>query len=52
MDGDLRDFEEKKKFLKRIHQKKDPPPKKIRDKKIIENLFKEVSENVCKQTWD
>ena len=53
MDGDLSDFGEKKKFLKRVqHQKRLPPPKKIQIKKIIENLFKEVSENVCKQIRD
>ena len=41
MDGDLSDFEEKKKFLKRVHQQK-----------RLEKLFKEVSENVCKQIRD
>ena len=46
MDGDLSDFEEKKKF------KKEYTPKKIYMKKIIEKLFKEVNENVCKQTRD
>ena len=46
MDGNLIDFEDKKKFLKRVHQQKNP------DTKIIEKLFKEVSENICKQTWD
>ena len=53
MDGDLSNFEEKKKFKKRVHQQKSPhTPQKNPDKKIIEKLFKEVSENVCKQTWD
>ena len=43
MDGDLNDFEEKKKFKKRVHQQKRPPlQKKIQIKKIIEKLFKEV----------
>ena len=53
MDCDLSDFEEKKKFLKRVHQQKRPTPiKKNQIKKNIEKLFKEVSDNVCKQIRD
>ena len=53
MDGDLSDFEEKKKFLKRVHQQKKPKRKKNPDKKkILKNFLKKFSENVCKQIRD
>ena len=40
MDGDLSDFEEKKKFKKRVHQQKDPPhPQKNLDKKNYWETF-------------
>ena len=44
MDGDLSDFEEKKKFLKRVQRHKRPPPqKKKTDKKnLLKNFLKKL----------
>ena len=43
MNGDLSDFEEKKKFLKRVHQQKRPPPQKKKNKnKLLKNFLKKL----------